>query len=87
MLSPTSRAILISLYEEGDNVPSNLGEEVDRHRTTVSDYLREELKPRGWVECPNHPVYRLTREGIEWVEERYVVEKDPGRGDYQERVS
>lgn len=40
-LSPVMQEILIDLHEHGDNVPANIGDNIDRHPNSVSRALRK----------------------------------------------
>lgn len=63
MFTAVEREILIDLLENGDNVPQNISNNIDRHRTGISDRLRE-LQDDGWVESKGSGVWTLTSDGV-----------------------
>lgn len=63
MLSPVARDALVDLLIHGDNVPSNIAANTDRHPKSVSKRLSD-LEDDGLVENKGSGVYALTLEGI-----------------------
>lgn len=67
MLSPVERGILEDLDENGDNVPSALASNIDRHPKSVSRSLSN-LEDRGLVSKKNEfGVWTITDRGVEAI--------------------
>lgn len=63
MFSEAEGDVLIDLFTNGDNTPSNIAENTDNHRKTVQRRLAG-LEDRGLVYNKGGGVYRLTPEGF-----------------------
>ena len=66
-LSPVEKAILVTLYESGDNVPANIADQSDHHSKSVSRSLAD-LEDRGHVENKGRGVWSLTYSGVDLAE-------------------
>lgn len=64
MLSPVEIEVLRDLLVNGDNVPANTAENVDRHAKSASRSLSN-LEEDGLVENKGRGVWTLTPEGVE----------------------
>jgi Mn-dependent DtxR family transcriptional regulator len=62
MLSSVEMDVLASLLIAGDNTPSNIADDTDRHKTSVSDRLSD-LQAKGLVENKGRGVWTLTISG------------------------
>ena len=63
-LTPAQKAILLHLYEQGDDVPANISDARDYHRNYVVSEAKE-LLDEGYIINKGHGVYRLTPDGRE----------------------
>lgn len=63
MMTETEMLALSDLIVHGDNVPSNIADNIDRSRSAVTKAMPE-LEERGLVENKGRGVYRLTWEGF-----------------------
>ena len=61
-LSPVERETLIHLLTEGDDIPSNIADNIDRHSRSVSRSAKR-LKEKELVEDKGRNVYTLTGRG------------------------
>lgn len=66
-MTPTEKNILLHLKENGDNVPSNIAEDIDRNKGSAQRSMRE-LHEKGLVENKGRGVYTLTEDGERAVE-------------------
>jgi Mn-dependent DtxR family transcriptional regulator len=64
MLPPTKLEILKDLQVNGDNVPANIAENIDRHPKYVTRSLTE-LEDDGYVINKGRGVYTLSPDGRE----------------------
>lgn len=76
-LSPVMQETLIDLHIHGDNVPGNIGDNIDRHPNSVSRALRQmtERETNDFVRNKGRGVWTLTDEG-EKVAEQLAELKD-----------
>ena len=63
-LSEGDIAILIDLYRQGDNLPSNIAENIDKSRVHVSNRLSS-LHDDGLTHNKGGGVWTLTPDGVE----------------------
>ena len=63
MLTAVDRDVVVNLLINGDNLPSNIAENTDRHVTSVSRRLAE-LDDQGLAENKGSGVWTLTLDGI-----------------------
>lgn len=62
MLSSVESEILVNILTNGDNVPSNIADNIGRHQTSVSRSLSS-LEDEGLVENKGRGVWTLTVSG------------------------
>jgi Mn-dependent DtxR family transcriptional regulator len=62
MLTSVDRELLADLLMHGDNVPSNISDNIERHPTSVSQRLSE-LEDMGLVRNKGRGVWTLTAPG------------------------
>lgn len=63
MLTAVESEVLVCLLLRGDNVPSNIAENIDRHPTSVSGSLSD-LEDMELVRNKGRGVWTLTSQGI-----------------------
>jgi len=62
MLSSVEMDVLVSLLLDGDNTPSNIARNTDRHKTSVSERLAD-LEDKSLVQSKGGGVWTLTLRG------------------------
>jgi len=71
-LSRVERAIILNLYTDGDNVPSNIADNIPHHAKSVSRSLAD-LEDMQLVTNKGRGVWTLTDDGLERVDD-YIHE-------------
>jgi predicted transcriptional regulator len=66
-MNPTEKRVLLHLKENGDNVPSNIADDIDRRQGSVQRSTRQ-LREQGLIRNKGRGVYTLTEEGKTAVE-------------------
>lgn len=65
--TPSEKEVMLHIRDNGDNVPYNIAEDVERHNKTVQRKCRE-LTEQGILRNKGQGVYTLTEKGEEVVE-------------------